>query len=240
MPFFLTLSRIFNKSNLLPKSIRWPLSPHSPICYILLPLPLVHYPNSPGSKALNNCATENHLTHQRRVSCYHLMGKCCISRRKLSTPNTNHLNLGYLPPKLLGQRTWLQIAYVEIVTGSVSEGVWKWDREGRKTKKLYINMWNHSIQLDFSFTEDQLTNHLKFYLNSWGSWSIYPPSLVSYLLKFAPKGIKFLTCMLPYAWIAYIFIALQKVLRLRGTETWVLKVSICVIWDGHQQCLLAL
>ena len=72
------------------------------------------------------------------------------------------------------------------------------ERRG-KTNKLYINDWNHSIQLDFNFTKDHLKNHSAYSLNSWGSWSIYPPSLVSYLLKFAPMDIKSLTCTLPCA-----------------------------------------
>lgn len=64
----------------------------------------------------------------------------------------------------------------------------------------------NNIQPDFSFTKDHLTNQLEFAsefsLNRWGTWNIYPHSLVSYLLKFDSKDINSLTYRLPCAWTA--------------------------------------
>lgn len=61
----------------------------------------------------------------------------------------------------------------------------------------------NNMQLDFSFPKDYLTNHLEFASefsrNRWGSWNIYPQSLVSYLLKSDSKDIKSLTYRLPCA-----------------------------------------
>lgn len=49
----------------------------------------------------------------------------------------------------------------------------------------------HYVQVGLNLTGDQLRNYLEYSFNEWGSWSVYPPSPISYLLKLPVRALNY-------------------------------------------------